>query len=84
MSIKITVDSNFFDRYEHYPDDNIKKRIKNAFINKNLSFYPTLQLIEELLGVYQTKRRHLLYKYSSTLVDIIDYRILNNWNIIVS
>lgn len=83
MSIKITVDNNFFDSYEYYPDDNIKKRIKNAFINKTLSFYPSLQLIEELLGIYRTQRKHLLSKYSSTLLDIIDYRILNDWNRIV-
>jgi len=83
MSIKITVDNNFFDRYEQYPDDDIKIRIDNAFINKKLSFYPTLQLIEELYGIYQTKRSHLLYKYSGRLVDMIDYKILNNWNIIV-
>ena len=83
MSIKITVDNNYFDRYEHYSDDNIKKSIKNAFINKKLSFYPSIQLIEELLGIYQTKRKHLLSKYSSSLLKMIDYRILNDWNKIV-
>lgn len=83
MNIKTTVDNNFFDRYEHFPDDEIKKRIKNAFISKRLSFYPSIQLIEELLALYHTQRKRLLPEYCNTLLNMIHYRVFNNWNIII-
>lgn len=83
MNIKITVDNNFFDRYKHYPDDAIRKRIKDAFISKRLSFYPSIQLIEELLALYKTQRKDFLPEYCKTLLNMIHYRIFNNWNVII-
>lgn len=83
MNIKITVDNNFFDNYESYPDVKIKERLISVFKKKHFSFYPTTELLTELFGLYHTKRKHLLSKYATICLDIIDYRILNGWNTIL-
>ncbi len=83
MSIKIIVDNNFFDNYECYPDDKIKQQLIANFINKYFSFYPCTVLVAELLGIWRTKRKDLLSKYSSIFFKMIDYRVLNDWNRII-
>jgi len=80
MSIKFTVDNNFFDYYDSYPDATIKEKVISAFKTKRFSFYPSAELFTELLGMYHTKRKNLLKKYAKVCLDIMDYRILNAWN----
>lgn len=83
MSIKITIDSNFFNAYENYADSKIKGKIRNAFISNRLSFYPSLQLIVELFTIYRTQRKHLLPKFSALFLDMMGHRCLNDWNRII-
>ena len=83
MSIKITIDNNFFDRYELCVDTKAKEKMLLAFKRKRFSFYPTTELLTELFGLYNTKRKALLSKYASLCLDIMDYRILNGWNAII-
>lgn len=83
MSIKITVDNNFFDNYEKHQNVEVKHKIKQAFISRRLSFYPSLQLISELVSIYQTKRRDLLTKYAQLFLDIKACRCFNDWNRII-
>lgn len=83
MSIKLTVDNNFFDNYECSPNDSEKDIVRNAFARRQFSFYPSLQLIEELVSLYETKRKHLLPKYSELFLNMMGHRCFNDWNIII-
>lgn len=83
MSIRLTVDNNFFDNYDKCSNTKTKERLISVFKGKRISFYPTIELISELLGLYHTKRRHLLIKYVRLCLEIIDYRFFNQWNNII-
>ena len=82
MSIKITVDNNFFDTFELLAEDE-KQRFILAFRTKALIFYATPELISELLGLYKTKRRDYLKKYIPYLLSMLSYRLFNPWGEIV-
>lgn len=83
MGIKVIVDNNFFDRYREYQDSTVKGQVRKAFKNRQLSFYPCLELVEELLSIYESSRQNLLQEYSSLFLDMIGYRLFNGWNRIV-
>ncbi|MCP4653592.1 MAG: hypothetical protein GY858_09475 [Candidatus Omnitrophica bacterium] len=83
MGIKITVDNNFFDNYDKHPIQEDKKLIISAFRRKYFSFYPTPEVLAELLGIYSTRRKPLLIRYSKILLSMVDYRIFNYWSRII-
>lgn len=83
MSIKLTVDNNFFDNYELYSDKRSKELIKRSFVSRKLSFYPTLQLVEEVTNLYKTSRKDLLPNYANLFLDMMGYKCFNNWNMII-
>lgn len=79
MSFRITVDNNFFDNYETHPNTEVKEQIRVLFKNRKLSFYPSLHLLAELLGIYKTKRRKLLSRYAEMFFGMMGHRFFNDW-----
>lgn len=78
MSIKLMVDNNFFDNYDQYRDEHDKGLAREAFTHKKLSFYPSIELLDELIRLYDTKRKHLLPKYSVLFLDMMRHKWLND------
>lgn len=83
MSIKIAVDNNFFDSFKRCSDAGVKQAIRSEFISRRFSFYPTIQLFSELLGLYNTGKERLLKEYSVLMLDMMHYRFFNEWNKII-
>ncbi|OGW76958.1 MAG: hypothetical protein A3I73_04010 [Omnitrophica bacterium RIFCSPLOWO2_02_FULL_45_16] len=82
MDMKITVDNNFFDAYYASSSED-RASIEKAALNKKILFYPNIQLLSELLGLYDTTRSHLLQPYSALLLTLMGNKIFNDWNVII-
>lgn len=83
MSIKIIVDNNFFDSYDQHPNIEIKKQIIRAFKIKSFAFYPCLELLEEMFGIYNTTRKDKLQRYAGVFLEIMGCRVFNQGNRII-
>ena len=83
MSIRITVDSNFFNAFHNCTDKPFKKQFLKLIENRQVSFYPNIQLFEELIGLYTTNRKQMLKEFSRLFLCFMNNRFLNDWKIII-
>jgi len=61
MSIKIYLDNNFFDEYDKCQDLSLKSKIKGAFQTKKTSFYPSKELLDEMVRILESEKRKDLW-----------------------
>ncbi len=84
MSIKVYLDNNFFDEYDKCRDLSLKSKIKSAFQAKGLSFYPSCELLNEMVRILESKKRKDLWPERRKLLwDLKPQRFFNYWGDIV-
>jgi len=82
MGMRIAIDNNFLDSY-YLEGEKFKNKLQRAIKNNKISIYPTIELISEMLSLYEApKRIEKLYSFSAFLIEY-KYRILRPWNEII-
>ncbi|MFA5724633.1 MAG: hypothetical protein WC937_00005 [Candidatus Omnitrophota bacterium] len=81
--MKVYLDNNFFTSYETCKDNEYKKQIKNAFIDNKFSIYPSLELVEEMLGIAKDGVSEELKDRLNLFLEIFPRRVLNYYGRII-
>lgn len=75
--MKVYLDNNFFTKYEACNDETYKQKIRDAFINRSFSFYPSIELLDEMLGVAASGISPQLVQRFKLFLEICSGRVFN-------
>jgi len=75
--MKVYIDNNFFTKYETCKDESYKQALKRAFLSNKFSFYPSIYLLEEIMGIAKCGISDQLKDRIKLVLEILSGRVPN-------